>query len=400
MSKKISVGIALVLMLLVAVLTFQITFVSLNSKYSKTVDELTKGMDVYTKLADIDSMYREYYIGEIDEKELNDYVMRGYIAGTGDKYAYYLSAEEFADMMSDTNAEFVGVGVRVIWVDNSIEVVNVMPDSPALEAGIMPGDFVVAVEGVSVAELGYNESINRMLGEEGTTANFTVYRNGENIDFSIVRAKINETTVMSRVHEEDPTIGIIQIIEFDLGTPEQFKAACDELTAQGVTRFVFDVRNNPGGNLTAICEVLDYILPEGPLVHIKYKDGTSRTIGSDKTQIVTPCVVLINGSTASAGELFASAIKDYNRGALVGTVTYGKGTMQNIIELSDGSGFGISTALYYPPYSDNYEGIGVTPDYPCEMSEEAANINIYKLTDTEDTQLVKAVEVLNSALAE
>ncbi len=400
MSKKISIGMTLVLMLLVAVLTFQITFVSLNSKYSKAVDELTKDMDVYTKLADIDSMYREYYIGEIDEKELTDYIMRGYIAGTGDKYAYYLSTEEFADMMSDTNAEFVGVGVRVIWVDNSIEVVNVMPDSPALEAGIMPGDFVVAVEGVSVAELGYNESINRMLGEEGTTASFTVYRDGENIEFSIVRAKINESTVMYRVHETDPTIGIIQIIEFDLGTTEQFKAACDELIACGVTRFVFDVRNNPGGNLTAICEVLDYLLPKGPIVHIQYKDGTKRTIDSDKNQIETPCVVLINESTASAGELFASAIKDYKRGALVGTTTYGKGTMQNIIELSDGSGFGISTALYYPPYSDNYEGVGVTPDYPCEMSEEVANVNIYKLTDTQDTQLVKAVEVLNSASAE
>lgn len=422
MSKKISVGATvaisvsttIVLVLLAIVLTFQVTFVALNVKYQKALEEYQSELadnqgslgtppdesDVYSKLAEIDEIYRKYYIGEIDEKELSDYIMRGYIAGTGDKYAYYLSEEEFADMMSDTNAEFVGIGVNVIWSDNMIEIINVMPDSPALEAGIMPGDFVIAVEGQSVAELGYTESVNRMLGEEGTVINFTVQRDGTPLEFAITRAKISEVSVLYRIHEVDPTIGIIQILEFDLGTPAQFKEACSELLASGVTRFVFDVRNNPGGNLDAICEVLDYLLPEGPIVHIEYKSGDKRTISSDENQLDTPCVVLVNEGTASAGELFASAIKDYKRGALIGTVTYGKGTMQNILQLPDNSGFGISTALYNPPFSKNYEGIGVTPDYPCEMSEQAKKVHIYKLSDAEDTQLVKAVEVLNSSITE
>lgn len=396
MSKKIPLGLTIILILLAILLTFQITFTALGAKYSNALADMSKGMDAYGKLADIDSYYRNYYIGQIDEKELSDYIMRGYIAGTGDKYAYYLSAEEFEEMMSDTNAEFEGIGVNVIWSNNTIEIINVMPDSPALEAGLMPGDLVIAVEGEAVAELGYNESVNRMVGKAGTTANFTVQRGGEIIEYSVVRAKVNETTVLARVHSEDSTVGIIQILEFDLKTPEQFKTACEELTASGVTRFVFDVRNNPGGNLDAICDILDYLLPKGPIVHIKYKDGSGETISSDAEQNSVPCVVLINEGTASAGELFASAIKDYKRGALVGTVTYGKGTMQNIIELSDGSGFGMSTAMYYPPYSDNYEGVGVIPDYPCEMSEEAAKVHIYKLSDGEDTQLVRALEVLNS----
>lgn len=395
MSKKISLSLAIILILLAILLTFQITFTALGVKYSNALAEMSKSMDAYGKLADIDSYYRNYYIGDIDEKELSDYIMRGYIAGTGDKHAYYLSAEEFEEMMSDSNAEFEGIGLNVIWSNNNIEIINVMPDSPALEAGLMPGDLVIAVEGVSVAELGYNESVNRMVGKAGTTANFTVQRGVEIIEYSVVRAKVNEVTVLARVHSEDPTIGIIQILEFDFKTPQQFKKACDELTASGVTRFVFDVRNNPGGNLDPICDILDYLLPKGPIVHIKYKDGSGETIKSDADQNSVPCVVLINEGTASAGELFAAAIKDYKRGALVGTVTYGKGTMQNIIKLPDGSGFGMSTAMYYPPYSDNYEGVGVVPDYPCEMSEEAAKVHIYKLADSEDTQLVRAVEILN-----
>ncbi len=396
MSKKISLGMALVLMLLAILVTFQITFVALYNKYSSAVDEFAGEMDAYQKLADIDAYYREYYIGDIDEKELSDDILRGYIAGTGDKYAYYLSVEEYAEMMSDTNAEYEGIGVRVMWSENTIEIINVMPDSPALDVGLLPGDYIIAVEGDSVAEIGYNEAVDRMLGESGTAANFTVSRNGEIMDFSVVRAKINELSVTSRVYAPDPTIGIIQILEFDLGTPEQFKTACKELTAHGVTRFVFDVRNNPGGNLDAICEILDYLLPEGPIVRIVYKSGHKEEIKSDDKSMDFDCCVLINENTASAGELFASALQDYDYAELVGAVTYGKGTMQSVLPLSDGSGFGISTALYYPPFSDNYEGIGVQPDCPCEMSEEAAGISIYKLTDDQDDQLKKAVEILDS----
>ncbi|MBQ8249271.1 MAG: S41 family peptidase [Clostridia bacterium] len=394
---RISLGMAIMLVLLAVLVTFQITTVSLNKKYSEALDEFTAGLGKYQKLMDVEEIYNEFYIGELDEKEITDNILRGYIYGTGDKYAYYLSAEEFAENEVDTSAEYVGIGVRVMWSMNTIEVINVMPDSPALEAGILPGDYIVAVEGDYVSEIGYDEALDRMLGDVGTNANFTVQRNGETIEFSVVREKIKEISVISSVCESDPTVGIIQILEFDLGTPGQFKAACEELQKNGAERFVFDVRNNPGGNLDAICDILDYLLPEGPIVHIVYKSGEKETISSDDSSVNLNCSVIINENTASAGELFASALQDYDYAKLVGTTTYGKGTMQNIIPLSDGSGFGISTALYYPPYSENYEGVGVQPDYPCEIAEEFALTSIYKLTFEQDAQLQKAIEILDSA---
>lgn len=400
MSKKISIGMTIALMLLAAVLAFQITFVALYNKYEASLNSLTSTMDAYKKLADIDAFYREHYIGEIDDEELTDYIMHGYIAGTGDKYAYYLDKEDFALWMDDTNAEMQGIGVNVIWTNNMIEIINVMPDSPAVEAGVEPGDLIVFVGEEEVAELGYTEAVRKLQGKAGTNAVFTVYRDGKYIDFDITRGYINETTVMSRFLQSDPTIGVIRILEFDLGTPEQFKAAVKDLTDGGATRLIFDVRYNPGGQLTAICEVLDYLLPEGPIIRVADKAGNMSAEYSDVKALDIPMAVLVNESTASAGELFASALQDYDKAPLIGTVTYGKGTMQNIITLSDGTAFGISTHMYYPPFSDCYEGIGVQPDYPCEMDESTANVNIYKIPDDKDTQLMKAVEVLNGTAAE
>ncbi len=400
MSKKISVGTALVLILLAAVLTFQITFIAVNSKYSETLNEFSENMKMYDKLSEVDNYYRSYYVGEIDDEVLCDSVLDGYIYGTGDKYAYYLDKEEFADAMQDNSGEMVGIGIQVIYSESLMEVIMVMPDSPALEAGIEPGDIIYSVAGESVAELGYYAAVEKMLGEAGTNAEFTVIRDGEAIDYSITRRKVEAVSVMSRRLESDPTVGIVKILQFDLGTPAQFKDTCEDMLATGVTRFIFDVRYNPGGDLTAICKVLDYLLPEGPIVRIAYSDGSKQEYSSDKAHIDAPMCVLINESTASAGELFACALQDFGVAKLVGTPTFGKGTMQSVIELSDGSGFGISTAMYYPPYSDCYEGVGVTPDYPCEMSEATANMNIYKIPDADDTQLQAALSVLNGESGE
>ena len=397
MSKKISIGLAIVLMLLAVLVTFQFTFIGLNNKYREELAELTAGMEAFEKLAAVDSIVRQLYIGEIDEEYLTDMVIRGYIAGTGDKYAYYLDKEQFAELMADNSAEMQGIGVYVIMTDDAIEIINVMPNSPALEAGLEPGDLIIAVGDETVAALGYNNALSRLKGEAGTIAEFTVLRGNATIDYSIKRGYVNEQTVMSHVYEADPTIGIVKILSFDQGTPLQFKEACQTLMDGGVKRFVFDVRYNPGGDLEAICEILDYLLPEGPTIRIVEGDGKESSRTSDANELDVPMCVLINENTASAGELFASALQDYDKAALVGTVTYGKGTVQRILSLPDGTGLGISYSMYYPPFSDNYEGIGVQPDYPCEMDEKLANKSIYKITDAEDTQLQKAIEVLGQA---
>lgn len=396
MSKKITIGTSAVLMLLAALVTFQITYVGLSNKYKKELNSVVEGQELYSKLSAIDEIYRSLYIGEIDEEKLVDETIRGYVYGTGDKYAYYLDREQYAELVADTNAEMQGIGVYVIYQNNVIEIISVMPDSPALEAGLQPGDMIVYVGDEAVADIGYNAAISKLKGEAGTLAEFTIVRDGELIEYRIKRGYVNEQTVMSRVCESDPTIGIVRILSFDLGTPDQFKDACRTLIDGGVTKLIFDVRYNPGGDLRSITDILDYLLPEGPITRITDASGNVvQTYTSDASELDIPMCVLTNSSTASAAELFTSALKDYNKATVVGTITYGKGTMQTIIPLSDGTGLGISYRLYCPPFSDNYEGVGVIPDVEVELDKTLEGKNIYKITDSEDNQLQKAIEILN-----
>ena len=396
MSKKISIGTAIVLMLLAVLVTFQLTFVALNNKYRAELNDLTDASEMYSKLSQVDDLYRSLYIGTIDDEKLTDYIIRGYVAGTGDKYAYYLDKEQYKEMMADNRGEMQGIGIHVIYQDDVIEVINVMPDSPALEAGIQSGDKIIAVDGETIASLGYTSAVNKLKGEAGTTAKFTVERDGETLDFAIARGYVNEQSVMYHVYDADKTIGVVKILSFDKKTPEQFKAACEDLLSGGCEKLVFDLRYNPGGDLDAITEVLDYLLPEGPIVHIVDAEGKEEVISSDANELDVPMMVLCNGSTASAGELFTCALQDYGKAEIVGTQTYGKGTMQTIISLPDNTGLGISYRMYDPPYSENYEGKGVTPDYVVELDDSLKDKNIYKITDEEDNQLQKAIEILQN----
>ena len=179
MSKKITIGTSAVLMLLAALVTFQITYVGLSNKYKKELNSVVEGQELYSKLSAIDEIYRSLYIGEIDEEKLVDETIRGYVYGTGDKYAYYLDREQYAELVADTNAEMQGIGVYVIYQNNVIEIISVMPDSPALEAGLQPGDMIVYVGDEAVADIGYNAAISKLKGEAGTIAEFTVVRDGE-----------------------------------------------------------------------------------------------------------------------------------------------------------------------------------------------------------------------------
>ncbi|MBR6682151.1 MAG: S41 family peptidase, partial [Clostridia bacterium] len=235
-----------------------------------------------------------------------------------------------------------------------------------------------------------------MLGKSGTTVNFSVKRTGQNgfetIDFSIERRAVVEETVTFSLH--DNNVGIVRISQFDKGTFAQFENAINNLTAQGADRFVFDLRYNPGGDLNAITQVLDMLLPEGPIIRYADKFGKEAVINSDAECIDYPFAVIVNGSTASAGELFAAALKDYEKATVVGEKTFGKGTMQSVFELDDGSAVCMTIGKYYPPYSDGYDGQGVIPHESVTIAEEYKNISIYKLTYEQDDQLQKAVEAV------
>lgn len=398
MSKKISLGTTIVLMLLAVILTFQITYLTVNNKYSQRMNELTAENNAYDKLAAVDAAFRSLYIGEIDDTELTDSIIAGYIAGTGDKYASYMNTEAYEEFMASQRGEGQGIGVLVIQNDtyNVMEVISVMPDSGALEAGIEPGDLIIGIDGEDATQMGYYNAIAAIKGENDTTVKLTVLRDEQTLKFEVLRGDVETITVMSHMVDGTDHVGYVKILQFTSVTPNQFKEAIAQLQDMGATKFIFDVRYNPGGELNSIISILDYLLPEGPIIRIVDGEGNEEIEYSDADCLDAPIAVLVNGNTASAAELFSCALKDYNKATLVGTTTYGKGTMQTVVPLADNSAFSVSYRMYNPPYSDNYEGIGITPDIEVELDEALANKNIYKITDAEDNQLQAALSALAS----
>lgn len=375
------------------------------------VGELPSTAEVARRLGETFAAYMEL-IALSDSEAVTDLVMECYLAAVEDKYAYYMNTETYADYLSDMQGDFVGIGVQVVYnsIDKTMEIVSVMKDTPAMRAGLAPGDFIRAVDGTSVDTLSYYQILDRIKGEAGTEVTVTVERNGASLSFTMARQRLIQTTAEGKML--DGSIGYIRITEFDGTTAAQFKAAYTELRGAGARAFVFDVRDNPGGALTAILEVLDYMVADtdraGERVRLAsylYYDGRLEVdYASDGLSVPSdmPIAVLTSEHTASAGELFASALKDYARKGLldvtlVGTVTYGKGTMQSLLELPEGRATTISIAYYNPPYSDNYEGDGVTPDILSVLSDEAALKSLYQLTLEEDTQLTDAIAVLRAA---
>ena len=403
MKKKISVGASIVLVLLAALLTFQVTFTVMSVKHREEMTAAYAHLESFNKLLEVDAMYRNLYVKDLDEDELIDGILAGYVMGSGDRFGAYYPAEEFQTYMDSLNGDMQGIGVNVIWSADygAIEIINVMPESPALEAGVEPGDLIVYVgdEMESVADLGYYGALAKLQGKAGTTAVFTVARGKhyeETVSFSILRGYVTEQTVMYHVYALDSTVGVVKITGFDRATPDQFFHAVQTLLAGGCTRLVVDVRNNPGGELQAICSVLDYLLPSGPVIRTVDRDGNEEVIYySDAKALDVPMAVLVNENTASAGELFCSALQDYDKAVIVGTQTYGKGSMQTIRQLSDGSGLSVTYRYYCPPFSDNYDGVGVAPDVVVEPAGAMLEKNIYKITDEEDNQLQAAVAELN-----
>lgn len=401
MSKKISIPAAIVLILLAALLTFQITYVSLQQQYQEVLQKASLGTSTYDKLNYVDALYRNNYVGEIDETQLSDYLIRGYIVGVGDKYASYMTADEFTEYMQESTGEMVGIGVHIIYNGDfgALEVISVMRDSPALKAGVEPGDLIYMVGDESVAELGYYPAVAKMQGAKGTVAKFSVRRGvnyTETLDFSIIRDTVIDTTV--EYHMYNTEIGVIRITQFAENTGESVRVALADLQSKGAKKLIFDVRYNPGGALTGIVDTLDDLLPEGPIIRIVDKQGNEDLINSDADCLNMPMAVLVNGSTASAAELFTSALQDYHLATIIGTQTYGKGTMQTVVQLPDGSGISISYRMYNPPFSENYEGIGITPDVVLPLDESLQQKNFYKITDDEDNQLQMAVKILNGEI--
>lgn len=422
MTKRISVWLTAILVIFACAITFQLTVVfgsgfvreepvgTIPTEFTTAAPEpepepLTPAEErseyLHGVLDELLGLYERYYVGELDTDELADGIAAGLAAYSGDKYGAYHDIEELEELMTDYSGEFAGIGVSVLLNTEyyAIEIITVMPNSPALEADLRPGDMIVGVAGEDVATLGYNEAVNRIRGEIGTDVTVTVARGEtekEIFDVTLTRRLVEEQTVTYETIEIPSLfrpVALVRISSFDEKTPSQFADALSRGQAERVHGYIFDVRNNGGGELNSIVSILDMLLPEGPIVRVQYKDGTEEVHSSDANALKAPMVVLCNERTASAAELFVSALRDYQRGTIVGTNTYGKGTVQSIIPLRSGAGLRLSIAMYLPPFGDNFEGVGVAPHIEVELADEYKNLNLYKVAPENDAQLQAALNL-------
>lgn len=388
MNKKISLGLTISLIALASAVTFILTsFFSLQSFNEKIIDVNEKAKK-YNSLQSLDSYVRENFYGDINEEKLSDSIMKGYVAGLDDKYSRYLTADEYKDEMSDNSGELVGLGL-ILTEDESgyIRIVEILADSPVAESELQAGDIITGVNGKDVLIEGFDKSIDDMQGHVGTDITITVRRDGIDTDMKFTRRSVEVKTVTGKMLDGD--IGYIQITAFKKNTPAQFIEELKRLNSNGAKAFIFDVRNNSGGLVTSLEECVDPLLPEGVVATAEYKDGRSETlVYSDASELDLPMVVLVNGNTASAAELFAASLRDSGKAELVGQQTYGKGVMQVTTELGDGSAVVLTVAEYKTVNSECYNGIGLTPDCIVENDEGSEA----------DRQCDKAVELIRTKI--
>ncbi|MCM1271058.1 MAG: S41 family peptidase [Ruminococcus flavefaciens] len=391
MNKKISLGLALSLIAIASAVTFILTsFFSLQSFNKKVVDVNEKAKK-YNSLQLLDTYVRDNYFGKIDETELNDGILKGYVAGLDDKYSCYLSADEYIDEQNDNAGELIGLGLTLSEDESGyIRIDSIIADSPAIESGIQNGDIIISVDGVDVIETGFNEAVEAMNGSEGTSITLTVRRNGVDTDYTFTRRSIELVTVTGELI--DGYIGYIKIDGFKQNTPEQFINTLQHLTSNGAKALIFDLRDNPGGLVESVEECLDPLLPEGVIAIAEYKDGHSETIVySDSSELDMPMTVIVNKNTASAAELFAASLRDFGKAELVGEKTYGKGVMQITTEMENGGAVVLTVAEYRTTVSECYDKIGLNPDYT--VVDDNAD-------DDYDVQYYEAMNIINRALAD
>lgn len=343
------------------------------------------------KLDKIDKIIDYNYLNpeDIDLDKLEQGIYAGYVAGLEEDYTTYYTPEEFAAVMESSSGKYSGIGAYVSQNMSTgiITIIKPFEGAPAAEAGILKDDILYAVEGEEVTGEDLNMVVARLKGEEGTTVNVTIYRASEDayMDFEVTRAVVNVPTVAYEML--DGQIGYIQISEFEQVTAEQFAAAVDDLEAQGMKALIFDLRDNGGGLLDSVCDILDTVLPQELLVYTEDKDGNrEEEWAKDDDRINVPMAVLVNGNTASASEIFTGALKDYDEAEIIGTTTFGKGIVQSIIPMSDGSALKLTSAKYYTPSGVCIHGTGIEPDQIVEYDREAEG----------DNQLQAAVDYLNS----
>ena len=347
--------------------------------------------DVQDKLDKINAVISKYYLyeDEIDTEDLVEGIYAGYTASLGDPYTAYYDEEATREFMKSISGEFGGIGATVSKKADEDEILisEVYEESPAEQAGLKEGDVLLQADGHAVSGQDLDTVVSWISGEPGTDVELRISRAGEEMDVTVTRDVIETKTVEYEMKED--SIGYIRVEEFDKVTYDQFKMALDDLEGQGMNSLIIDLRGNPGGQLTTVTDMLKLFLPEGVIVSTKDKYGNTDEITCDGDhEFKKPLAVLVDGRSASASEIFSAAIQDYGVGTIVGTQTYGKGVVQQTIDLGDGTCMKITISEYYTPSGRSINGTGVTPDVEVEYE--------YDENDPEkDDQLEKAIEVVN-----
>jgi carboxyl-terminal processing protease len=350
--------------------------------------------DYEKKLKELLKLIDTVYVDDYDKTQLGDMLAAAAVAATGDRWSYYISAEEYASYLENSNNEYVGIGVTVRLVnedDEGITVIEVNRGGSAHEAGILPGDMIVSVDGHSAVEMGVDAMSDMIRGKEGTPLTIGILREGKLMEIPMVR-KLIEVEVVT--YENLDGIGYIKIENFQAHCAEKSIAAIEDLVNQGVKGLIFDLRYNPGGRKSELCEVLDYILPEGPLFRsVDYNGQEFTDYSAGESVLELPMVVMVNQDSYSAAEFFAAAMQEYEWATIVGSQTVGKGNYQQTFPLSDGSAVAISTGHYSTPNGVNLEGVGITPDVEVDVDEDTyIAIYLQSISKEEDAQLQAALE--------
>ena len=394
--------------ILTAVVTAVITFSMTSVLFIVRQMNITANSNSESLIRKIETVntYLEnnYLYDDIDYKKANDDAVKAYVESLEEPYTHYYTEDEFETYMSRVKESYVGIGV-IISADtenDKIVVVSPLKDSPAYKAGIKPGDFITEVDGTGFDAGGMDACVAAIKnGKEGTTVKVTIERNGTVKVYDIQRKEIVEKSVQYEMLDDN--IGYISISSFntnsedsDESTYTEFVAAVEDLKEGGMKKLIIDVRDNPGGVLNIVCHIADYILPEGIITYTETRTGIRQEYTSDKKELDIPMAVLINGSSASASEILAGALKDYDRAEIIGQTSFGKGIVQNVFPFSDGSGMSMTVSKYYTPNGISIHEKGVEPDIEVELPQEYKDSYISDIPRKDDTQLNKAIEILKS----
>ena len=348
------------------------------------------------KVEYLEKLIDQEYLGDVDQDKLAEGIYAGLIYGLGDVYSRYYTAEEYAQETATTDGSYVGIGVSIQKNKNGgVQIAECYEGGPGAEAGLQTGDVITAINDTDVTDMELSDVVSLIRENKDNTIVLTVFRENEekSREISVDVTDVELPSVFGEML--DKKTGYIQITQFTGVTPQQYKDMFAELKDKGMERLVIDLRDNPGGLLTSVCDILREILPEGLIVYTEDKYGNREEENCDgKHQLDMPLAVLVNENSASASEIFAGAVQDHEVGTIVGTTTYGKGVVQELRQLSDGSAVKLTVSNYYTPNGNSINKVGIKPDVEVKLASELLNKD--EITHEEDNQLQKALDVIEN----